>query len=253
MFQKVKKACYIVTITCFVVSCTSPKKIVYFQDSQDFETIVTDNGFEPKFKVDDVISIYVATLNPEASAPFNLTVGVSASGQSESLDYLVDKNGDIEFPVIGKVSVVGLSPEELKNVLREKLSSYLKNPIINVRLRNFTVTILGEVQRPGTYPIIGEQVTILEALGLAGDLTIKGKRENVMVIRDFEGVKVYNRIDLTSKELMKSPAYYLTQNDVVYVEPNNSAVASSSLDNRTTIAISLISLAITTTILLTRN
>ena len=253
MFQKVKKACYIVTIACFVVSCTSPKKIVYFQDSQDFETIVTDNGFEPKFKVDDVISIYVATLNPEASAPFNLTVGVSASGQSESLDYLVDKNGDIEFPVIGKVSVVGLSPEELKNVLREKLSSYLKNPIINVRLRNFTVTILGEVQRPGTYPIIGEQVTILEALGLAGDLTIKGKRENVMVIRDFEGVKVYNRIDLTSKELMKSPAYYLTQNDVVYVEPNNSAVASSSLDNRTTIAISLISLAITTTILLTRN
>ncbi|MCB0372052.1 MAG: polysaccharide export protein [Muricauda sp.] len=253
MFQKVKKACYIVTIACLVVSCASPKKIVYFQDSQDFETIVTDNGFEPKFKVDDVISIYVATLNPEASAPFNLAVGVSATGQSESLDYLVDKNGDIEFPVIGKISVVGLSPEELKNVLREKLSSYLKNPIINVRLRNFTVTILGEVRSPGTYPIIGEQVTILEALGLAGDLTIKGKRENVMVIRDFEGVKVYNRIDLTSKELMKSPAYYLTQNDVVYVEPNNSAVASSSLDNRTTIIISLFSLAITSTLFLIRN
>lgn len=253
MFQKVKKACYVATMACLVFSCASPKKIVYFQDSQDYETIVTDNGFEPKFKVDDVISIYVATLNPEASAPFNLTVGVSASGQAQSLDYLVDKNGDIEFPVIGKISVVGLSPEELKNKLREELSSYLKNPIINVRLRNFTVTILGEVRSPGTYPIIGEQVTILEALGLAGDLTIKGKRENVMVIRDFEGVKVYNRIDLTSKELMKSPAYYLTQNDVVYVEPNNSAVASSSLDNRTTIIISLFSLAITSTLFLIRN
>ena len=236
-----------------MVSCTSSKKVVYFQDSQDFETIVTENRFEPKFKVDDVISIYVATLNPEASAPFNLTIGVAANGQSESLDYIVDKNGDIEFPVIGKVNVLGLSPEELKVDLKERLSSYLKDPIINVRLRNFTVTVLGEVRSPGTYPIIGEQVTILEALGLAGDLTIKGRRENVMVIRDFDGVKVYNRLDLTSKDVMNSPAYYLTQNDVVYVEPNKSAAVSSSLDNRTTIALSILSLIVTTTLFLTRN
>ena len=119
---------------------------------------------------------------------------------------------------------------------------------------NFTVTILGEVQRPGTYPVIGEQITILEALGLAGDLTIRGIRNNVLVIRDFDGTKVYTRIDLTSKEAMKSPVYYLTQNDVVYIEPNNSAVSSSTLDNRATIAISIDSLLVTTgVILLTRN
>ncbi|MBW8198568.1 polysaccharide biosynthesis/export family protein [Flagellimonas abyssi] len=253
MYQKIKPAIILLAIACAVVSCTSSKKVVYFQDSQDFETIVTENRFEPKFKVDDVISIYVATLNPEASAPFNLTIGVAANGQSESLDYIVDKNGDIEFPVIGKVNVLGLSPEELKIDLKERLSSYLKDPIINVRLRNFTVTVLGEVRSPGTYPIIGEQVTILEALGLAGDLTIKGRRENVMVIRDFDGVKVYNRLDLTSKNVMNSPAYYLTQNDVVYVEPNKSAAVSSSLDNRTTIALSILSLIVTTTLFLTRN
>ena len=253
MYQKIKPAIILLAIACAVVSCTSSKKVVYFQDSQDFETIVTENRFEPKFKVDDVISIYVATLNPEASAPFNLTIGVAANGQSESLDYIVDKNGAIEFPVIGKVNVLGLSPEELKIDLKERLSSYLKDPIINVRLRNFTVTVLGEVRSPGTYPIIGEQVTILEALGLAGDLTIKGRRENVMVIRDFDGVKVYNRLDLTSKNVMNSPAYYLTQNDVVYVEPNKSAAVSSSLDNRTTIALSILSLIVTTTLFLTRN
>ena len=253
MYQKIKPAIILLALACAVVSCTSSKKVVYFQDSQDFETIVTENRFEPKFKVDDVISIYVATLNPEASAPFNLTIGVAANGQSESLDYIVDKNGDIEFPVIGKVNVLGLSPEELKIDLKERLSSYLKDPIINVRLRNFTVTVLGEVRSPGTYPIIGEQVTILEALGLAGDLTIKGRRENVMVIRDFDGVKVYNRLDLTSKDVMNSPAYYLTQNDVVYVEPNKSAAVSSSLDNRTTIALSILSLIVTTTLFLTRN
>ncbi|WP_010517328.1 polysaccharide biosynthesis/export family protein [Croceivirga radicis] len=251
--HQIKKLLQFFVLICSIISCSSTKEVVYFQDSKDFETIITENRFEPKFKVDDVISIYVTTLNSEASAPFNLNIGVSDNGQSESLDYIVDKNGDIEFPVIGKVNVLGLSPDELKDNLKDRLSSYLKDPIINVRLRNFTVTVLGEVRSPGTYPIIGEQVTILEALGLAGDLTIKGKRKNVMVIRDFDGVKVYNRLDLTSKDVMNSPAYYLTQNDVVYVEPNKSAAVASSLDNRTTIALSLLSLIVTTTLILTRN
>ena len=115
--------------------------------------------------------------------------------------------------------------------MKDKLTDYLKDPIINIRLKNFTVTVLGEVNRPGTYPVNGEQITILEAIGLANDLTIKGKRENVLVIRDFNGTKVYNRIDLTSKQALNSPVYYLTQNDVVYVEPNQSAITSSALDN----------------------
>ena len=135
-------------------------------------------------------------------------------------------------------------------MLRDRLSEYLKDPIINIRLQNFTVTVLGQVNRPGTYPVVGERITILEALGLAGDLNIKGMRENVMVIRDFDGTKVYTRIDLTKKEALSSPVYYLTQNDVVYVEPNQSAVSTSSLDSRATIAISIASLLITSTIII---
>ncbi|EAR01104.1 polysaccharide export protein, BexD/CtrA/VexA family [Maribacter sp. HTCC2170] len=236
-------------------SCASKKEVVYFQNTGDFETIVDENSFTPKFKVDDLVSIHISTLDNLASTPFNLFRGSSEGGfRAEQVDYLIDKGGEIDFPVLGKLKIAGLSPEELRVLLRKELSDYLKDPIINIRLRNFTVTILGEVNRPGTYAVNGERITILEALGLASDLTIKGMRENVMVIRDFDGTKVYTRIDLTNKSAMSSPVYYLTQNDVVYVEPNQSAVSSSSLDNRATIAISIASILITSTIILiTRN
>ncbi|SDE77118.1 polysaccharide export outer membrane protein [Pricia antarctica] len=233
-----------------MTSCASRKDVVYFQNTGDFETLVDKNSITPKFKVDDVLSIYVSTLDNEASAPFNLFRGGSEGGlRPEQVDYLIDKDGEIDFPVVGKIKVAGLSSEELRVLLREQLSEYLKDPIINIRLRNFTITVLGEVNRPGTYPVEGERITILEALGLANDLTIKGKRENVMVIRDFDGTKVYHRINLKRKEAMSSPVYYLTQNDVVYVEPNQSAITSSSLDNRATIAISIASILITSTVI----
>lgn len=232
-------------------SCATKKEVVYFQNTGDFETLVDKNSFTPKFKVDDLVSIYVSTLDSEASAPFNLFRGSSEGGvRPEQVDYLVDKDGSIDFPVIGKVKIAGLSGEEVKALLRDKLSDYLKEPIINIRLRNFSISVLGEVRRPGTYPVDGERITIMEALGFAGDLTIKGKRENVMVIRDFDGTKVYTRIDLTKKEALSSPVYYLTQNDVVYIEPNKSAITASALDNRATIAVSIASILITGTILL---
>ena len=236
-------------------SCASKKEVVYFQNASSFETLVDKNSFTPKFKVDDLVSINVSTLDNEASVPFNLYKGVTeGSIRAEEVEYLIDQEGNINFPVIGKLKISGLSPEEVRLLLSERLKDYLKDPIINIRLVNFTVTILGEVRSAGTYPVGGERITILEALGLAGDLTIKGMRKNVMVIRDFDGTKVYTRLDLTQKEAMNSPVYYLTQNDVVYVEPNQSAVTSSSLDNRATIAISLASLVITSTILfVTRN
>lgn len=236
-------------------SCASKKDVVYFQNSGRFETLVGEDTFSPKFKIDDLISIHVSTLDPEASVPFNLFRGSQEGGlKPEQVDYLVDQDGNIDFPVIGKIKAAGLSPEELRVLLRERLKDYLKDPIINIRLKNFTVTVLGEVKKPGTYPVNGERITILEAIGLAGDLTIKGMRNNVMVIRDFDGTKVYTKIDLRNKEVLNSPVYYLTQNDVVYVEPNQSAVTSSSLDNRATIAISIASILITSTvILITRN
>lgn len=239
-------------------SCASRKDVVYFQDVSNFETQVNTNTFVSKFKVDDLVSINVSSLNPEASTPFNLTGGTTevSSAIGERVDYLVDEAGEIDFPVIGKLKIEGLSPEELRILLRGKLSDYLKDPIINIRLRNFTVTVLGEVNAPGTYPVDGEQITILEALGLAGDLSITGVRENVLVIRDFNGTKVYTRINLLSKNMMKSSVYYLTQNDVIYVAPNKAGVSASNVDANTkaSIAVTLFSVLITSTIiLLTRN
>lgn len=244
-----------IIITTLLASCGSKKDVVYFQDSKDFETIVDQNIFIPKFKVDDLISVFVSTLNPEASAPFNLFRGSQTDGmRPEQVDYLVDKDGTIDFPVIGKIKVAGLSSDELRILLTEKLSGYLIDPIINIRLKNFTVTVLGQVNKPGTYYVDGEQITILEAIGLAGDLDIKGLRSNVLVIRDFNGTKVYHKIDLTTKEAMKSPVYYLTQNDVIYVEPNKSGVTSSKLDSRASILVSIASIVISASlVLITRN
>lgn len=242
-----------------LVSCGSKKDIVYFQDAQNYETIVSDNSYVNTFKIDDVVRINVSTLDPTASAPFNIYMSMQESGltggaRPQQLDYIVDKKGEIDFPVLGNIKIVGLTPAETKDLLKEKLKPYLKDPIINIRLVNFEVTVLGQVNRPGTYPVNGEQITVLEAIGLANDLNIKGKRDNVLVIRDFNGTKVYTRIDLTSKDALNSPVYYLTQNDVVYVEPNSSAVSQSTLDNRAGLAVSIASLVITTTILLlTRN
>ena len=249
----IKHTLILMFIASLVASCASRKEVVYFQNTGDFETLVDKNSFTPKFKVDDQVSIYVSTLDSEASAPFNLFRGASEEGgfgRPEQVDYLIDKDGEIDFPVIGKIKIAGLSAEEVRVLLRDRLSEYLKDPIINIRLRNFSVTGLGEVNRPGTYPVNGERITVLEALGLAGDLTIKGRRENVMVIRDFDGTKVYTRVNLTNKDALSSPVYYLTQNDVVYVEPNNSAIKTSSLDNRASIYVSVASLLITSTVLL---
>ncbi|MEZ4811252.1 MAG: polysaccharide biosynthesis/export family protein [Allomuricauda sp.] len=255
MCQKIRLVIATLAVACLIVSCSASKDVVYFQDASQFETLVDDNTFTTKFKVDDLVSIHISTLDPEASAPFNLYRGAEEGGiRPEQVNYLVDKNGEIDFPVIGKVKIEGLSPSETRNLLRERLKDYLKDPIINIRIRNFTVTVLGSVNRPGTYPVNGEQITIMEALGLAGDIDIKGRKDNVMVIRDFDGTKVYNRINLNHKEALKSPVYYLTQNDVVYVEPNRSGKTASSLDQRATVAVSIASVLITSTVLLlTRN
>lgn len=258
MFIQACRNCVLLVLAiAFLGSCASVKRedVVYFQDAGDYETIVDNNRAITKFKNDDLISIHVSTLDPEASSPFNLYRGSTEVGlRPEQVDYLVDEEGMIDFPVIGKIKVAGLSPDELRLLLRSELSEYLKDPIINIRLSNFTVTILGQVNQPGTYPVNGEQVTILEAIGFAGDLSLRAVRENVLVIRDFDGTKVYNRIDLTSKNMTKSPVYYLTQNDVVYVEPNKSGIKETTFDQRTTIAVTLISLVVTSTVLIiTRN
>ncbi|MFH4965346.1 polysaccharide biosynthesis/export family protein [Gaetbulibacter sp. M235] len=242
----------ILVISLLFTSCKSLKEdVVYFQNAKNFETIVDTDSFTPKFKVNDIVSIYVSTFDVEASRPFNL---VRQSGSNaQFLDYLIDIDGNIDFPVLGKVKLVGLTVEEGKELLKEKLSEgYLKDPIVNLRILNFRVSVLGEVRNPGTYQISGERISIMEALGLAGDLTIKGRRDNILVVRDFNGTKTYTRINLTNKEVFNSPVYFLTQNDVVYVEPNNSAMSSAKGDTRIGLILSISSLLISLAILTTR-
>ena len=247
------KLVYSFIALCLLTSCASKREIVYFQNAKDFETIVNTETFTARFKINDILSITVSTLDLEAVKPFNLSREAGA-GLLREIDYLIDKDGYIDYPVLGRIKLVGLTIDEAKALLKEKLKEYLKEPIVNIRLINFRVSVLGEVRNPGTYSVSGERITILEALGLAGDLTIKGKRNNIMVIRDFNGTKTYTRIDLTTKESLNSPVYFLTQNDIVYVEPNKSAISSSRADNRVSTAISIASIIITSAVvILTRN
>ena len=236
-------------------SCVSKKEVVYFQNAKDFESIVDTDTFTPKFKVNDIVSVFVSTFDLEAVKPFNLFIdGGGVSAQPQLMDYLIDIEGNIDYPVLGKIKLLGLSVQEAQDLFKEKLSLYLKDPIINIRILNFRISVLGEVRSPDRYEVSGERITILEALALAGDLNIKGHRENVLIIRDFNGTKTYTRVDLTNKELFNSPVYYLTQNDVVYVEPNNSAVSGASGDARIGTIISITSFLITTALIfVTRN
>ncbi len=248
---------FLILIIFILSSCAGAKRedVVYFQNAGSFETLLDNNEPATKFKVDDLVSIYISSLDPEASVPFNLIRGQSEGGfNAEQVDYLIDQEGMIDFPVIGKIKISGLSPDELRIMLRDLLSDYLKDPIINIRLRNFKVTVLGAVNRPGTYPVNSEQINIMEALGLAGDASLRAERNNVLVIRTFGGTKVYTRIDLTSTNSTKSPVYYLTQNDIVYVEPNKSGRKESTLDPLLPVYLTLFTLLVSSTVIvLTRN
>ena len=154
--------------------------------------------------------------------------------------YLVDLNGFIEFPVLGNIKLGGLTRSQATQLLKTKLTDYIKDPIVNIRLANFTVTVLGEVNNPGTFTVEDERISLIEAIGLAGDLTIYGKRENVFLIREDNGVKRFTKFDLTSIKVVNSPNYYLTQNDVIYIEPNKAKIRSSSYNQNNVIIISAV-------------
>ena len=246
---KTKFAITSIIILLFLSSCVSKKEVVYFQNAKDFETMVDTDTFTPKFKVNDIISVYVSTFDMDASRPFNLSKDGGNNNNTEFLDYLIDNEGNIDYPVLGKIKLLGLSVQEAQELFKDKLALYLKDPIVNIRILNFRISVLGEVGSPGMYEVSGERITILEALALAGDLTIKGQRENILVVRDFNGTKTYTRVDLTNKELFNSPVYYLTQNDTIYVEPNNSAVSGASGDMRISTIISISSFLVTTALI----
>lgn len=214
-------------------SCASKSDLVYFQDESlgNFSQPVINP--EIKYQPDDMLTINVSNLDADAVRPFNLwsiptNIGDgNVQGNVQALPYVIDKNGNIEFPVLGIIAIAGLTRLEATALFKGKLSEYLTDPIVNIRLVNFNITVLGEVNNPGTFTILDEKVSLTEALGMAGDLTIYGNRKNVLLTRELDGQKKFAVFDLTSAKVLASKNYYLSQNDVIYVEPNQARVNSS--------------------------
>ncbi|WP_242928858.1 polysaccharide biosynthesis/export family protein [Pontibacter vulgaris] len=225
----------------FLFSC-GKKNLAYFSDlgeKREYSENIT-NFSEPKIQPDDLLSISVSSLSSDANVLFNKGVITPVNSTNSSVNnqrygeegYLVDKNGFIEFPVLGKVKIGGLTKQEAKDKIVSELQNYLKRPTATIRFINFRVTVVGEVNKPATFTIPSEKINILEALGMAGDMTQFGKRDNVMIIREEGGVRKMARLNLNTTEAMNSPYFYLHQNDVIYVEPNKARVSQSTVDTR---------------------
>ncbi|WP_313359818.1 polysaccharide biosynthesis/export family protein [Empedobacter sp.] len=219
----------IVIVILTISSCASKKELVYFQGDQQSTTKYEE--YIPKIQSSDMLAISVSAADIKATEPFNqqsiYQVNSGMQNNPYAKVYTVDENGYINYPLIGNVKVGGLTRTEAENELKSKISKYIVNPGVNINFTNFRITVLGEVAKPGNFSIPNERVSILDALGMAGDLTINGVRKNIMVIREQNGQKQTYNVDLTSKEILNSPVYYLAQNDVVYVEPNNAKISSS--------------------------
>lgn len=248
------KIIFLIFISLFFNSCASKQDIVYFQDIDAIGSSKSIKNFSLTIFPDDMLTISVSALDQDAARPFNLPMAAFSSdggevGRATQQTYLVDSEGNIDFPVLGKLKIAGLSRIQATDLIKDLLKQYIKNPIINIRITNFTITVLGEVGSPGSYTIPNERITIIEALGRAGDLTIQARRNNVLVIRENNGKKTYNRINLTSEEVFNSPVYYLTQNDVIYVEPNNARKQASSIGPGLGATLSIISTIVTVTAL----
>lgn len=237
-------------LAMLATSCSAPKEIAYFQDLKPGdETIVPINTSPLRLQPNDKISILVSTTDARLNALYNLPVAQTRLGnansdgslQTNSSDgsitpYTIDSQGNINFPVLGKLHIAGMTREEVAEYIRRELISrdLAKNPIVTVDYLNLSVSVMGEVNHPGRFAISREDYTILDALSAAGDLTIYGKRNNIIVLREENGAQKVYAVDLSSgKDLVKSPVYYLQQNDVVYVEPNDTKARTSTPNGNT--------------------
>lgn len=232
-------------------SCSSGKDVPYFQNIDEISLAGSKGLYDAKIMPKDMLTITVSTTDPAAAAPFNLSVGntVGASGQLSNgggnlQGYLVDNDGNINFPVIGHMHVQGMTKSQCQDMIREKLLPFMaatENPIVTVRMSSYRVTVTGEVNRPGVIPVSTEKMSIVEALAQAGDLTVYGKRDNIMLIREDEtGQKKMVRLNMNDANLINSPYYYLQQNDIIYVQPNSVKAKNAGIGPSTTLWFSFI-------------
>ena len=233
-----------------VTSCSTPKNVAYIQNSDDVDYAKSEFLYDARIMPKDILTITVNTVNPEASEPFNLLIhntlnasrSIATSGGALQT-YLVDNNGCIDFPVVGTLQVGGLTKSMCEKLIHDKIQRYMnaeENPIVTVRMSNYKISVIGEVNRPGMFNVGNEKISIFEALAQAGDLSIYGVRDRVKLIREnAKGRKEIHPLNLNDANIVNSPYYYLQQNDVVYVEPNQVKARNSAIGTSTTIWISV--------------
>lgn len=246
-------------------SCASTKKIAYMQDADNFRDTMPRELYDARIKPKDLLTITVSAFERDVALPFNLVMPRTSGSSDLSLTstptlqtYLVDNDGLIDFPVLGRIKVGGKTKREVETMLKGKLSSFIKEePLVNVRMVNYKITVLGEVARPSSFTVANEKINIYEALAMAGDMTIYGRRENVKLVREEEnGNKTVAVLDLTDKNLISSPYFYLQQNDVIYVEPNKAKAKNSGYSTTTSLWLTATSILVSLTSLIvtiTRN
>lgn len=245
------KFVYLFLFAGLLLSCGSPKNVVYLQDVQPLKQQAVNSQYEVIVHPDDLLAIMVNSKDPELALPFNMPMvsyqlGSQSAAQQRVLGYLVDKEGNIDFPILGKLAVAGLSRMQMTNLIKERLinEDLIKDPIVTIQFLNFKVSVMGEVMHPGSFTINSDRITLLEALSMAGDLTIHGKRDRVAVIRESNGKRTVLFHDLRSAEIFESPCYYLQQNDIVYVEPNKARAGQSEINQNNSVSVWLSAISI---------
>lgn len=245
--MKINRLLIVFTLPLWLADCTSYKKVPYLQNAETVNAPGAElSMYDAKIMPKDLLSITVNTTDPQAAAPFNLTVqtpmnaavsNISTTAQPSLQQYLVNNEGEIDFPVIGRLKVGGLTKNEAEAMIRRELQAYLKEePIVTVRMANYKISVLGEVTRPGSFTITNEKVNVLEALAMAGDMTIYGLRDNVKLIREDEkGQREIISLNLNDAGIILSPYYYLKQNDILYITPNKIKARNSDIGNSTTL------------------
>lgn len=244
--------CTVLLVCTFCSSCSSSRQVSYLQKLGEelYDTLQT---YDARIKPKDLLTVSVSCSDPEAALPFNLIVPVSQVdinptnlvSQPTLQNYLVNNQGEITFPVLGTLKVGGMTTQETSEMIIGKLERYLKEkPIVTVRLVNYKVSVIGEVSRPGVYTVNNEQINIFEAVAMAGDLTIYGKRDNVRIIRNEGGRQKLITLNLNDENIIYSPDFYLRQNDILYVEPNQAKKQSANIGSSTNLLVSITSILI---------
>ena len=234
----------VVTVILMMVGCGSSKEVAYWQNIDSISLAASKGLYDAKIMPKDELTILVQTTDPLTSEPFNLRSTGQTSSKNQITGYLVDNDGMINFPIVGKIHVAGLTKTECEDLIKSKIQPYLartENPLVSVRTSSYRITVIGEVNKPGVIPVATEKISLIEALAEAGDMTIYGKRDNVLLVReDKSGEKHKVRLNMNDANIINSPYYYLQQNDIVYVEPHKVKARNTFFGSNTSIFYSVI-------------